>query len=75
MSLTAIVSPPIMTNLFSYFTSDNAVVYFPGVPFLAGALLICLSILFAIRTLASHSYHGPVARETPHPGSHEDIGS
>jgi DHA1 family tetracycline resistance protein-like MFS transporter len=57
MSLTAIISPVIMTNLFSYFTGDNAVVYFPGAPFLAGALLIGLSILFAVRTLKSHEQH------------------
>jgi MFS transporter, DHA1 family, tetracycline resistance protein len=74
MSLTAIVSPLIMTNLFSYFTSDNAVVYFPGVPFLAGALLICLSVFFAVRTLASHDHHllsGPgVHRGSPTGSGH-----
>jgi MFS transporter, DHA1 family, tetracycline resistance protein len=57
MSLTAIISPVIMTNLFSYFTSADAIVYFPGIPFLAGAVLICLSIVFAVRTLASHDIH------------------
>jgi MFS transporter, DHA1 family, tetracycline resistance protein len=57
MSLTAIVSPVIMTNLFSYFTSDTAVIYFPGAPFLAGAFLIALSIFFAVRTLRSQEQH------------------
>lgn len=75
MSLTAIISPLIMTNLFSYFTSDSAVVYFPGAPFLAGALLICLSILFAMRTLASHDQHSLAAGEVVHPTSHPDAGS
>ena len=56
MSLTAIISPPIMTNLFSYFTSKSAFVYLPGAPFLAGAILIVLSIVFAARTLESHSH-------------------
>lgn len=75
MSLTAIISPLIMTNLFSYFTSDSAVVYFPGAPFLAGALLIFLSILFAVRTLASHDHHGLAAKEATRPGSHQEAGS
>ena len=66
MSLTAIVSPLIMTNLFSYFTSKDAVIYFPGAPFLAGAILTSLSVLFAVRTLAPHDH----ALGTAHSGSH-----
>jgi DHA1 family tetracycline resistance protein-like MFS transporter len=56
MSLTAIISPVLMTNLFSYFTSKDAIVYFPGSPFLAGAILTTLSMIFAMRTLASHDH-------------------
>jgi DHA1 family tetracycline resistance protein-like MFS transporter len=56
MSLTAIVSPLLMTNLFSYFTSKDAIVYFPGAPFLAAAILTGLSILFAVRTLSTHDH-------------------
>jgi MFS transporter, DHA1 family, tetracycline resistance protein len=54
MSLTAIVSPVIMTHLFSYFTRKDAFIYFPGSPFLAGAILTTISVILAMRTLASH---------------------
>jgi MFS transporter, DHA1 family, tetracycline resistance protein len=59
MSLTAIISPPVMTNLFSFFTGNSAPIYFPGAPFLAGVLLIGASLLLAVRTLSSHHPHIP----------------
>jgi DHA1 family tetracycline resistance protein-like MFS transporter len=43
-----------MTNLFAYFTHSDAPFYFPGAPFLFGALLTMLSVVFAVRTLGSH---------------------
>ncbi|WP_181704411.1 TCR/Tet family MFS transporter [Chthonobacter albigriseus] len=39
-SLTMVISPLVMTRLFSAFTADDAPVYFPGAPFLAAALLL-----------------------------------
>ncbi|UOR06606.1 TCR/Tet family MFS transporter [Hymenobacter aerilatus] len=54
VSATAIVGPPFMTNLFSYFTSDKAPVLFPGAPFLAGAVLIVISVLLAARSLSTY---------------------
>ncbi len=53
MSLTSIIGPVLMTGLFSYFTTKNAPIYFPGAPFMMAAILIVLSALFAIRTLTS----------------------
>jgi DHA1 family tetracycline resistance protein-like MFS transporter len=48
MSLTAIVAPLFMTQLFGYFTSDAAPLYFPGAPFLtAGVLLLGSIAVFA----------------------------
>ena len=38
ISFTSIIGPPIMTNLFAYFTGKSAPIYFPGAPFLAGAI-------------------------------------
>ena len=52
MSITSIVGPPLMTNLFAYFTAKSAPVYFPGAPFLLGGILMVLSMLFAFRTLS-----------------------
>ncbi len=55
MSVTSIVGPVLMTSLFAYFTGPGAPVYFPGAPFLAGAVLTMLSIVFAARALSSKS--------------------
>lgn len=51
VSLTSIAGPFIMTNLFSYFTKPGAPVYFPGAPFMAGAVFIVAGILLARRSL------------------------
>ena len=63
VSVTSIVGPPIMTNLFSFFTSDKAPFYFPGAAFMTGAFLTLVSLLFAMRTLTgyihSHEYVAP----------------
>ena len=53
VSATSIVGPPLMTQLFAYFTSSAAPVYFPGAPFLLGAVLTLISLLLAIRFLRS----------------------
>jgi DHA1 family tetracycline resistance protein-like MFS transporter len=48
MSLTMIVSPVFMTELFYGFSREDAVVDFPGAPFLAASLLALVSsVLFA----------------------------
>ncbi|MBK9491482.1 MAG: TCR/Tet family MFS transporter [Haliscomenobacter sp.] len=51
MSLTSVVGPLIMTNLFAYFTSAAAPIQLPGAPFWMGALLIFLSWLWIIQSL------------------------
>jgi len=51
MSLTSIIGPPVMTGLFAYFTHDSAPVYFPGVSFLLGGILMLGSALFAYHAL------------------------
>ncbi|GAA3932322.1 TCR/Tet family MFS transporter [Hymenobacter algoricola] len=54
ISLTSIVGPPFMTNLFSYFTGPAAPVHFPGAAFLMGAVLAVVSMGLAVRSLASY---------------------
>ncbi len=54
ISVTSIIGPPLMTNLFSYFTGNSTPIYFPGAPFLAGAVLTLLSVILAMRSLASY---------------------
>ncbi|MBC6610061.1 TCR/Tet family MFS transporter [Hymenobacter sp. BT507] len=52
VSVTAIIGPPLMTGLFSYFTSPKAPIHFPGAAFLTAAVLAVLSGLLAARALA-----------------------
>ncbi len=47
MSLTTIIGPPLMNNLFTFFTKDNAPVHFPGISFLLGAVFMLMSIVIA----------------------------
>jgi DHA1 family tetracycline resistance protein-like MFS transporter len=55
ISVTSIVGPLMMNNLFYFFSRENAPVYFPGAPFIAGAVLFGISTLFAVNTL-KHRY-------------------
>jgi MFS transporter, DHA1 family, tetracycline resistance protein len=56
MSATSIIGPPIMTNLFSYFTKSSAPVHFPGAPFLLGAILMLGSAILAYTSLKHEKY-------------------
>jgi MFS transporter, DHA1 family, tetracycline resistance protein len=51
MSLTAIIGPPIMNNLFAFFISNASPVYFPGAAMLLGAVLTLIAAILARRTL------------------------
>ena len=54
MSLAAIIGPPLMTTIFSWFAAKDAPVYFPGAPFLLAGILTLLSALLAIRSFRKH---------------------
>lgn len=56
ISITAIVGPPVMAGLFSWFTRDHSPVYLPGAPFIAGAVLMLAGLFFAYRTLYSEKH-------------------
>ena len=49
MSLTGIVGPPMMTQLFGYFSNPEAVVHFAGAPFFASASLMLCSMVLLLR--------------------------
>jgi MFS transporter, DHA1 family, tetracycline resistance protein len=51
MSLSAIVGPLVMNNLFFYFTHKEAPVYLPGAPFFLGCILMATSAFIAFKTL------------------------
>ncbi|HEY4937246.1 MAG TPA: TCR/Tet family MFS transporter [Puia sp.] len=51
MSITSIIGPLLMTNLFAYFTSVRAPVIFPGAPFVLGGILMLSSSIVAYKSL------------------------
>ncbi|GLU50822.1 TCR/Tet family MFS transporter [Dyadobacter frigoris] len=51
MSLTSIIGPPLMSNLFYFFTKPTAPVYFPGAPMLIAAVLTLVSAYLARKSL------------------------
>lgn len=51
VSLTSIVGPLLMTSLFSFFTAQGAPFYFPGAPFMMGAVLSLLSVFITVGAL------------------------
>lgn len=51
MSLTSVVGPLIMTQLFGYFTSTAAPIQLPAAPFWLGAILIFFSWLLIVNSL------------------------
>ncbi len=54
ISLTSIVGPIIMTQIFGHFT-DNSGVVFPGAPYIMSTVLIIVAITILWRTLARHA--------------------
>jgi MFS transporter, DHA1 family, tetracycline resistance protein len=51
MSATSIIGPPLMTNLFYYFTHKQAPFQFPGAPFFLGFILMMASAVVAYYAL------------------------
>lgn len=52
MGVAAIIGPFLMTNLFSYFTKESAIIYFPGISFFVACILVLTAILFVLKTLS-----------------------
>lgn len=57
LSLTAVFGPLMSTNVFAYFVSKGAPVYFPGAPLAAGAVLIAAALWLAWRFVRPTSQH------------------
>lgn len=53
-SITSILGPLLMTQLFASFTSEQTAYYFPGVSFFAAALLSVLCLLIFIPVVSRH---------------------
>lgn len=54
LSLTSIVGPPLMANIFYYFTHDNAPFKFAGAPFFLGFILMGISAFVAYFSFAKN---------------------
>lgn len=54
MSITAIIGPVMMTNLFTFFSGPKAPIEFPGAPYIAGAILTATSLILAYRTFSKN---------------------
>ncbi|MFC5411298.1 TCR/Tet family MFS transporter [Larkinella bovis] len=63
-SMTSIVGPLLMTHLFAYFTKPEAPVYFPGAPFLMGAVLTLISVFLVAKALGTYHALVPKPEET-----------
>lgn len=59
MSLTTIIGPLIMNSTFSYFTTDKAPFYFPGIHFLIGAVCMLSSVIIAYKVLSREKKEHP----------------
>jgi DHA1 family tetracycline resistance protein-like MFS transporter len=55
ISITSIIGPPLMTGLFSYFTSPKAPFQFAGIPFAVASFLTLVSLGFAVRAIRSRN--------------------
>jgi len=48
MSLTSIFGPLVMLNLFNQFSGKDAIMEFPGIPFILGAILMVIALILVI---------------------------
>ncbi len=56
MSLTTVLGPPLMTNVFGYFTDANHELYLPSAPFFLSAILAFISMILAYKFLSAHRH-------------------
>lgn len=54
LMVTAIIGPPLMTGIFTYYTGPESGIYFPGAPFILACILAIIGSLFAISSLRKH---------------------
>jgi DHA1 family tetracycline resistance protein-like MFS transporter len=59
VSITTIIGPLVMTNLFAYFTRPKAPVHFSGAAFLLGSLLMLTSAIVSYLVLKTEKHLNP----------------
>jgi DHA1 family tetracycline resistance protein-like MFS transporter len=50
-SLSLVIGPLLMGYSFKFFTHKNSSIYFPGAPYILGAILVVISVILVIRSL------------------------
>ncbi len=60
-SLTMIAGPPMMNGLFDYFTHNKAPLFFPGAPYLTGAVLVLFCLVVSLIALRNYKQPAPAA--------------
>jgi DHA1 family tetracycline resistance protein-like MFS transporter len=70
MSVTSIIGPVLMTNVFAFFTDANAPVYEPGAPMWLGAVLTVVATFLARRSLKRTLSLGKQPADAPAPMPH-----
>ena len=65
LSVTTIIGPPMMTNLFAYFTSPGAPIHFSGAAFLLGAVFMLASAIVAYSVLKGEKKIGMHGQAVP----------
>ena len=56
VSVTAIIGPLLMNNLFAYSTSKNGLFYLPGASFYLAAILVVIGLVLCVKTLSAHNF-------------------
>ncbi|MEM7298272.1 MAG: TCR/Tet family MFS transporter [Bacteroidota bacterium] len=64
LMITAIIGPPLMAGIFSYYTDPSNSVYFPGAPFILACVLAVIGSAIAYRSLSRHLKTPEPATET-----------
>jgi DHA1 family tetracycline resistance protein-like MFS transporter len=65
MSVTSIFGPPLMNNLFAFFTRPEGDTYFPGAAMLLGAVFMIISAILARSTLKKNLPQQPASAAQP----------
>ncbi|MBL4676056.1 MAG: TCR/Tet family MFS transporter [Mucilaginibacter sp.] len=66
VSITTVIGPLMMASIFHHFTAKGAAVYFPGAPFLLGAILMFIAIILAYRSFKGTKDSNKVPKAAPH---------
>ena len=65
VSVTTIIGPLLMTSVFHHFTAPSSPYYFPGAPFLLGAILMGISVVLTIRSFKNNEKNPVPKAVTP----------